>query len=264
MIFLCSQTTLLRLGSLRIGVSHTYLYKKLDEYGADHLKSIWDEIEKESKCLPSRDATTGRKLIIDNFNFTSHPHEMTEERQNKNVNWVGLMICSNRISGNHLSSVRPQSNALSSAENGCFLPNKREHAQQRSNYIAMCGRIATENIKCLQFLEDVAVHSIPHRYSHETCKPTNTVSTIAIKTEHSIMILFFIAIKVIKSFSTEICNILLLACLIYNNFSLRVCDVLKTFFHLASSSENFFEAKTAQSIFSLILYCSGLYIAMVL
>lgn len=189
--FLCFQTTLLRLGSLRIGVSHTFLYKKLDEYGADHLKSIWDEIEKESKCLPSRKETSGRKLIIDNFNFTSRPHEMTEERQNNNVNWVGLMICPNRISGNHLSSVRPQNNALSSAENGCFLPNKREHAQQRRNYIAICGRVATENIKCLQFLEDVAVQNITHRYSHETCKPTNTVRTITLKTKHSVMILLY-------------------------------------------------------------------------
>ena len=169
--FSCLQTTLLRLGSSRIGVSHTYLYQKLDEYGADHLKSIWDEIEKESKCLPSRDGTNGCKLIINNFNFTSHPHGITGKInknvnwQNKNVNWVGLMICSNRISGNHLSGVRTQSNALSSAENGCFLPNKREHARQRSNYIAFCGRIATEKIKCLQFLEDVAVKKITHRYS---------------------------------------------------------------------------------------------------
>ena len=45
------QTTLLRLEKLRLTTSHTFMYKKLDQFGVDHDKSILKQVEKESRRL---------------------------------------------------------------------------------------------------------------------------------------------------------------------------------------------------------------------
>ncbi len=51
--FISLQATLLRLNSLRLAVSHTYLYKKLDEFGKDHLHDIKEPIERlKMKATP--------------------------------------------------------------------------------------------------------------------------------------------------------------------------------------------------------------------
>ena len=36
-------------------------------------------------------ADIGRKLIIDNISYSSEPHKITEHRQKKVENWVGVM-----------------------------------------------------------------------------------------------------------------------------------------------------------------------------
>eukprot|EP00794_Sanderia_malayensis_P008377 gene8377-9276_t len=117
----------------------------------------------------------GYKLVIDNFNYSSEPHQMTAERQNKVVNWVGLMVVENRILGNSLSVEKPSLDKLMKLENGLCIPNTVEHNQQRFNYIAICSRLAVEHINCLKDFENVVTQHIPHKYSSTMSKPTNTV-----------------------------------------------------------------------------------------
>eukprot|EP00795_Rhopilema_esculentum_P003923 gene3923-15249_t len=118
---------------------------------------------------------SGRKLIIDNFNFSSEPHQMTAENQKKVVNWVGLMITENRILGDGLHSQKPSIKNLAKLENDLCIPSSMEHNQQRLNYIALCGRLAVENIKCLKQLEKVANNHIAHQFSSKMAMPTSSV-----------------------------------------------------------------------------------------
>ena len=111
-----------------------------------------------TNTVQSLKVDTGRKLIIGNFNYSSEPHEMTESRQNKVENWVGIMITENRISGNHLNDDHPGKLSLMEMENRLCLPNMADHKKQRLDYISICARIAVKYIKCLQFLENVAVN----------------------------------------------------------------------------------------------------------
>ncbi len=162
------------MSSLRLAVSHNFLYKKLDEFGHDHLEHSFDSMKKKGKALcPAADTcplnSNGRKLIIGNFNYMSQPHKMTDDRQNKVVNWVGLMITKNRISGAYLDSTKPLLEKLLELENGLCLPNNIEH------YIALCGRIAVKYIKCLQNFDDCTSKHIKHQYSSLTCQQTKTV-----------------------------------------------------------------------------------------
>eukprot|EP00795_Rhopilema_esculentum_P005636 gene5636-10857_t len=78
------------LSALRLAVSHTFLYNKLDGYERDHLGDIEEKISKEGEMMKNSISSSysGRKLIIDHFNFSSEPHQMTAENQEKVVNWV--------------------------------------------------------------------------------------------------------------------------------------------------------------------------------
>ncbi len=71
---------LCRLGVYRLVVSHTFLYKKLDEYGKNHNKKILEKVICEGKRLQALEETevnfdvcaaadTGRKIVFDNFDF---------------------------------------------------------------------------------------------------------------------------------------------------------------------------------------------------
>lgn len=81
---------------LRLVVSHTYLYKKLDQYGQNHNAKILDKVqaesarmlqlwEKENTVITGQSITpadSGRKIVFDNFDFIQKVHHMTETHQN--------------------------------------------------------------------------------------------------------------------------------------------------------------------------------------
>ena len=104
------------------------------------------EVEKLTVKQPSHTNTvqslkvdTGRKLIIDNFNYSSEPHEITESLQNKVKNWVGIMITESRISGNHLNDDHPGEQSLMEMKNGLCLPNMADHKKTKALlYFHMC------------------------------------------------------------------------------------------------------------------------------
>ena len=162
------QSRLKRLKALRLVVSHHFLYKKLDEFGQDH-----DSFLKDQAFKPSLD----RKVVVDNFDFTTKVHSMTEDHQNDDEHWVSVATVENRIHGDSLSTECPMKNEIIRMENSMMLPNINDHKKQRENYIDLCGKIACANIKCLEKFGDVAVHHIKHAYSAETRRAPDTVSS---------------------------------------------------------------------------------------
>eukprot|EP00794_Sanderia_malayensis_P012580 gene12580-13869_t len=172
--------TLIRLGALRLTVSHTFLCKKLDKCGKGHLDAILKQVDADGKRfdhipVPNQAVIPdiGRKIVIDNFNYTAQPHQMTLERQNDCVNWVAMLITENRVSGCGLDDRKPDIAKIFTVPNAIFLPHEIERNNQRKDYIALVGRQAVKHVKCLQFLEDVATKHIQHKYSSIMTKSTN-------------------------------------------------------------------------------------------
>eukprot|EP00794_Sanderia_malayensis_P020985 gene20985-23038_t len=160
---------LMRLKPLRLVVSHTFLLKKLDEFGKDH-----DGFLRNQEFVPC----LGRKIVIDNFDFRTNVHNMSETHQNADEHWVAMASVDHRIVS-ELSTTRPPLSKLLSLENSTYLPSKHDHKMQEENYIHIFGRTACRNIKNLNALfEDVTIKRIKHQYSSEARKPTNTVSKL--------------------------------------------------------------------------------------
>lgn len=118
---------------------------------------------------------SGRKIVFDNLDLHIEPHEMTEENQSKDIHWVSVMCAKNRISGNHLSTVVPNTDRILKMENALCLPTAKDQRLQRRNYIQLVARLATTHIDCLKSFQPVAVQHIHHAYSKEATKPTDSL-----------------------------------------------------------------------------------------
>lgn len=188
------------MSALRVAVSHTFVYKKLEEFGKDHTKSITDAVIHQGKymcqkqqsaavdiqdgaCMtappPSRVSSfqpdVGRKITFDNLDYRQEVHHMTEDHQNIDNHYVTVMSTENRVHGNHLSDKPPETGILG-LENGKCLPSVLDNTRQRENYITLTERIISSNIPSLNFLSDVATAHIPHPYSKEMKNVSDTVS----------------------------------------------------------------------------------------
>lgn len=188
MLLLIKQATLARLKPLRLATSHTYLYKKLEEFGKDFNKKICDSVTQQGKCMANAaqeqphlpqngPEDNGRKLVFDNLDYTQEVHWMTEAHQNVDCHYVTALSPENRVSGNELSDV-PPAEGIINMENGKCLPSTLDNTRQRENYIKLVERIMVNNIPCLGFLSDVCTTHIQHKYSHEMSQKTDKVSNI--------------------------------------------------------------------------------------
>lgn len=140
----------------------------MDEFGSEH-----DQHLREQEFVPN----LAKKVIVDNFDFRTSVHEMTEEHQDADMHWVSMASVINRITPDNLSDKQPPDGLILKISNGIFIPSKHEHALQRENYIDICGKIASENLACIKDLGDIAFRHVGHKYSRETVKPTDTVSS---------------------------------------------------------------------------------------
>ena len=100
---------------------------------------------------------------------------MTTDHQTEDVHYVTVSATTNRVTGNHLSSLTPV-NGLNEMYNGWCIPNGFEQSAQRENYISLVESIIVSYVPCTSFLKDVFVQHIPHQYSAEVKFPTGTVS----------------------------------------------------------------------------------------
>ena len=101
-------------------------------------------------------ADKGRKLVFDNFDFQQQVHSMTEQHQNIDVHWITHLSVENRVSGNHLSSAKPATDAVMQMENGVCLPTRHEHHLHSENYVTLTERAIVE-IPCLACLKPVVM-----------------------------------------------------------------------------------------------------------
>ena len=196
------QSTIARLSTLKVAVSHTYLYKKLDEFGEDHTKLINEAVTRHSQYMAQGGQLSlntiqarafsepqpiqqhrknniqpdvGRKITFDNLDHHQEVHYMTEEHQNIDQHYVTVMSTDNRVHGHHLSDKPPETGVLN-MENGKCLPNPQDNVRQRDNYITLVERITASSIPCLNFLSHVVTTHIPHQYSKEKKNASDTVS----------------------------------------------------------------------------------------
>lgn len=163
--------------------SHTYLYKKLDEYGAGYCDKILKAVDNQCQFIRKNDADVqvscdiGRKITIDNLDYRQNVHYMTEQHQNIDVHLVSVMSTENRVGAVHLSAEKNGCEIMK-IENGTFIPSDSDHQLQRMNYITLVGRILVDDIPYLKFLTDVVTFHIQHKYSSEMAKKTDTVRNI--------------------------------------------------------------------------------------
>ena len=115
-----------------------------------------------SKHVKNGTISTNFGTILSNIRKNTN----TEEHQNVDVHWVTHLSVENRVSGNHLSSEKPDNGDLLHMENGLCLPSGHEHHLQRENYITLTERAIVE-IPSLAFLKPVVCKHIPHLYSKE-------------------------------------------------------------------------------------------------
>ena len=165
---------------MKLTTSHTYVYKKLDEFGKDYNKVILDSVQRQGQLMEQQAhvaVDNGRKLVFDNIDYRHEVHYMTEEHQNPDNHCVTVMAVENRVSGQHLSDQQPQ-DGVRQLENGKCLPSTRDNIKQRDNYIVLVGRVIATHVKYLNFLRDVAVDHIPHLYRKEMSKKSEMVSSI--------------------------------------------------------------------------------------
>ena len=114
MLFNLFKAILHRLKVLRIVVSHTFLYKKLDLFGHDHnakimvkvrnenarMLSLWNNEAGDGEAeVLSNQIDDGRKIVFDNFDFNQKVHHMSESHQNIDKHWVTHMCTENQVSG---------------------------------------------------------------------------------------------------------------------------------------------------------------------
>ena len=178
-----------RFAKLRLVTSPNHLYKKLEEYGADHDAVVKEMVGNDCKRLASQkkhdlsieanDAqpSVGFKLTVDNVDYTQNVHYMTENHQNKDRHDVSINATANRVSANHLSDNGPTC-SMDQLENGKCIPSHIKQKAQRQNYITLVKRVIVDNVPCLAFGKELVEKHIPHQYMKETAEPTKSVSII--------------------------------------------------------------------------------------
>ncbi|CAB4040514.1 Hypothetical predicted protein [Paramuricea clavata] len=118
--------TLARLGPLKLTTSHTYVYKKLDEFGIDYYDHILESVKRQGEFLKQQQEQktsvnpelakshqnrnlivpdVGRKLVFDNMDYRHEVHYMTEEHQSVDNHCATVMAVENHVSGSHFSGV---------------------------------------------------------------------------------------------------------------------------------------------------------------
>ena len=209
-----SKATMDRLAKLKITCSNLRIRAKFDLLGENHGKEIADLQQKMSKeeelvvekekrvvtlaemcslpghacgppCIENTkqakrdvkqaklDMQTGFAIAFDNIDGRRERKHMTKDNQNLDFHWVNHKIIMNRVSGNGLDT---SARDICGVSNIQFLPTVPDQKRQRQNYIVLVSRILVEHLECFSFLKEVCICHIPHKYSKEMAKKSETVS----------------------------------------------------------------------------------------
>lgn len=131
------------------------------------------ELNKEMKEQQSS-SHPGYVISFDNIDLQLKRRNMTSSQQNQDLHWINHKMVENRVSANHLDSLKPKADILD-VENIKFLPSVAEHEKQRMDYVILTSRILIKHFSILLPLKDVCIQHIPHRYSKEMSQKSNKV-----------------------------------------------------------------------------------------
>ena len=112
-------------------------------------------------------------LII--FDGQMKRRNMTKENQNYDYHWVNHRVVINRVLANNLDQSRK--NVLD-VWNIKLLPTVQDQKHQRYNYIVLVARMLVEHFDFFKSFKDVCVQHIPHKYSKELSKKSESVSML--------------------------------------------------------------------------------------
>ena len=65
---------------------------------------------------------------------------------------------------------------LLAVSNITFLPSVKDQHRHRYNYIVLVARMLVQHLECFAEFKDVCVSHIPHKYSKELAKKSESVS----------------------------------------------------------------------------------------
>ena len=108
----------------------------------------------------------GKTFVIDNLDLRKNVSNMTEENQDVDYHWVNANLISNRVSGNHLPDIGPI-NDVDKVQISDVLPSPEDHLAYAKNLKTHIQRILVRRLPCLQFLQGLVVHHIPHPHQEE-------------------------------------------------------------------------------------------------
>lgn len=115
----------------------------------------------------------GFAILFDNIDGTVNRRHMTKENQNLDFHWVNHKVVMNRVSGNKQDS-SPRN--LLDVSNIKILPSVQDQKKQRQNYIVLVSRILVEHLESFALFKEVCVQHIPHKYSKEMARKSESVS----------------------------------------------------------------------------------------
>lgn len=164
---------------MKLSVGNTTSLKRMDDYGIkfdEEIKHMKEEHmvsvarPKDNGSTPQPDGSF--KVVLDNVDLRVITRDMTSDRQNKDIHWVNHSAVKNRVtdSGNERQPVD-----LLELDNSQLLPSPADHEKLRKDFTHMVCRVIAHHIPCLQFLQEVCLVHIPHRYSQEMCKKSDKV-----------------------------------------------------------------------------------------
>lgn len=115
----------------------------------------------------------GFSIIFDNIDGVITRRHMTKDNQNFDYHWVNHKVVLNRVSGNKLDQCPKDVLNLNNIK---LVPSVQNQSKQRYNYIVLVSRILVEHLEAFEVLKDGCIQHIPHKYSTEAAKKTETVS----------------------------------------------------------------------------------------
>ena len=110
----------------------------------------------------------GYTIPFDNVDVRIERRQMTKTSQNMDCHWVNHLYVENRISGSHLPTHCNKS--IDSLENIDLLVSAEDEKKQRFDFVILVSRFLVEYFEHFEFLKQVCVLHIQHRYSKEMAK----------------------------------------------------------------------------------------------
>ncbi|CAB4011105.1 Hypothetical predicted protein, partial [Paramuricea clavata] len=165
------ETVINTCAKLRITCCNQTVLRKMDILGENHdelLKTAKQNLEDTFQEENGSSVHPGYTIPFDNVDVRIERRQMTKTSQNMDCHWVNHLYVENRISGSHLPTHCNKS--IDSLENIDLLVSAEDEKKQRFDFAILVSRFLVEYFEHFEFLKQVCVLHIQHRYSKEMAK----------------------------------------------------------------------------------------------